>query len=161
MPWAMPRMCCSSKTPPSPRRTPPTSKSLKCATATRRSRGKGETGALSGERVIAALQELRKRVAEKEGVFALAQVGEWIEPRQFGVDDSRMAHDHAAVRHAVEKAGKEFSVVGARVERIAPRECRIGAKAMFGGKAAEAPAERVQHEALRLEIFPRSASALA
>src|SRR5271170_4086047 len=105
----MPRMCCSSMTPASLRRTPPISKSLKCDTATRRTRRAGEAGALSGEPVTATLQKLRKCIAEKERVFALAQIGQRIESGQFGVDDSGVAHDHAAVRHPSRKSGKSFA----------------------------------------------------
>src|SRR5579862_3093049 len=161
MPWATPRTCCSSTTPPSRRRMPPTLKSLKCATAVRCTRGTGEAGAPSGERVTAPLQKPRKCVVEKKSVLAFAQLGERIQPGQLSVDDSRMAHDHAAIRHAVEKAGKKFGIIGAGVERIGPGKCRVGAQALLAGKAAKAPAQRVQHEALRLEIFARRASALA
>src|ERR1700683_691219 len=111
----------------SPRRTLPISKSSRCATAMQCTRGAGEAGAFLCERVTAPLQELRKCVAEKIRVFALAQVGQWIKPRQFGIDDAGMAHNHAAVGHAVKKIRKQFGVIGAGAERVGAGEGRVSA----------------------------------
>ena len=79
-PWATPRTFCSSMTPASLRLMRPISKNSRYDTATRCIRRGADIGPPSGERVTARGKQPRKSVAEKIGVFALAQIGQRIEP---------------------------------------------------------------------------------
>jgi hypothetical protein len=57
----------------------------------------------SGQGESAFRQQLRKSVAREEGVFLLAHGGEMVEALQFGVDEARVAHHHAALGQALEE----------------------------------------------------------
>src|SRR5262249_41094636 len=91
-----------------------------------------------------------KSIADEEGVFLFAQGGQRIEPLQFGVDESRMAHHHAAVRQAFEKARKHCREVRAAMKRIGACKRRIGANAKRRSAPAEAAAQEIDQHSLAI-----------
>ncbi len=103
-------------------------------------------------------EQLRKFIAGKKAYSRSRSVGERVEPLQLGVDKARMAHDHAAVRQAVEKARKQRREIGVVVEVVGAGEGRIGAHAERCGAPAEAPAQDVEQKALAVgQAAPRAA----
>ena len=93
-------------------------------------------------------QQVRERIAGQEGVFALAQRGERIEPLQLRIHEARMAHDHAAIRQLIEEAGEQGREIGVVAERIGARETRIGAQAERIGALPEIVAQVIEQPGL-------------
>src|SRR5215471_10892159 len=57
------------------------------------------------------VEQAGKRVVDQKEVFALAQGGEWVEPLEFGIDETGVAHHDAAVRKLANKPGKNLGIL--------------------------------------------------
>ena len=98
-------------------------------------------------------QQVRERIARQEGVFALAQRGERVEPLQLRIDEARMAHDHAAIRQPIEEAGEQRGEIGIVAERIGAGETRIGAQPERIGALPEILAQPIEQPGLSLRML--------
>jgi hypothetical protein len=58
------------------------------------------------------VEQAGKRVIDQKEIFALAQGGEWVEPPEFGIDETGVAHHHAPVRQPAKKLGKDLEARG-------------------------------------------------
>ena len=83
-----------------------------------------------------------KIVAGKIRVFLLAQRSERIEPLQLGVDEARVAHDHAVRQPPRKREQRREIWLG--VEIIGAGKARIGAQPERGSAAAEPDAQDVR-----------------
>src|SRR5262249_12845692 len=89
-----------------------------------------------------------KRVVDQKEVFALAQNGERVEPLEFGINETGVAHHHAPVRQPAKKLGKDLGIVRILRKAIGPGERRIDAHAKPVGEAAETAAQYIERNCL-------------
>src|SRR5262249_44669581 len=73
-----------------------------------------------------------------------AQGGEWVEPLEFGINETGVTHDHAPVRQRAKKLGKDLGIVCILRKAVRPGEGRIDAHAIPIGEAAETAAQYVE-----------------
>src|SRR5581483_1038506 len=113
----------------------------------------------SGERHALRGEQVRKRALREERIFALTQMRQRVEPLQLGVDEARVAHDHAAVRQALEEAREQRREIRRRGVVVGAGEARIGAQAKPLRAAAEAAAEEVEQQSLAIGESPQQRQA--
>src|SRR5262245_57162533 len=87
-----------------------------------RNRCKNFKSAALGQRNTVACQQGGKGSVGEEGVFLLAQRRQRVELPQFVIDEAWVAHDDAAVRHALEEARKRGCEIGLAAELIGAGE---------------------------------------
>ena len=93
-------------------------------------------------------QQCRKPLAGKKCVFLLTHGGEIIEPLQFRIHKSRMAHHEAAFGQALQKRRKQRLELGGAPVIVGAGERRIGSNPARGGARPQAGAQDVEQETL-------------
>ena len=93
-------------------------------------------------------QQCRKPLAGKKCVFLLTHGGEIIEPLQFRIHKSRMAHHEAAFGQALQKRRKQRLELGGAPVIVGAGERRIGSNPARGGARPQAGAQDIEQEAL-------------
>src|SRR6516225_3249139 len=94
------------------------------------------------------IEQAGKRVVDQKEVFALAQCGEWVEPLEFGIDETGVTHHHALVRQPAKELGKNLGIVRVLRKAVRPGEGRIHPHAIPVGEAAETAAQYVERNCL-------------
>src|SRR5215813_1089123 len=94
------------------------------------------------------IEQARKRAVDQKEVFALAQGGEWVEPLEFGINETGVAHHHAPVRQPAKKLGEDLGIVRILRKAVRPGEGWIYAHAVPVGEAAEAAAQYIERNCL-------------
>jgi len=93
-------------------------------------------------------QQCRKPLAGKKCVFLLTHGGEIVEPLQFRIHKSRMAHHEAAIGQALQKRRKQHLELGGAPVIVGAGEGRIGLNPARGGARPQAGAQDIEQEAL-------------
>src|SRR5262245_20359078 len=94
------------------------------------------------------VEQAGKRAVDQKEVFALAQGGEWVEPLEFRINETGVAHHHAPVRQPAKKLGKDLGTVRVLRKAVDSGKGRIDAHAMPVGEAAEAAAQHIERNCL-------------
>jgi hypothetical protein len=102
----------------------------------------------SGECEFVRRQQCRKPLAGKKCVFLLTHGGEIVEPLQFRIHESRMAHHEAAFGQALQKRRKQRLELGGAPVIVGAGERRIGPNPARGGARPQAGAQDIEQEAL-------------
>src|SRR4051812_977192 len=108
----------------------------------------------SSQRNIVRIQQPRKGVAGEIRILALALPGERIEAGQDVVDETRVAHDNAALGKTLEKLLHQTGKIGSARKIIGAGECRIECNIRARGAATELRTQQLDYQRLGSKKAP-------